>query len=175
MKKSYMIFLAIIIILFLGSPVIFANSEFTDPHEKFSLLIPDGWIYHAFESTNNLLVFYGPSDEQVLYIERFPDAANHNPESFALRVIELYSKPYGLKDFALITEPQIQEVDQQELVGIVYSYTGTKPRIEHRLFAVTQNTGLTITYSDSAVDYHNNAPEFESLLQGWIWLEGAKL
>lgn len=148
-----------------------ANSVFFDSNGNFSLHVPSGWVYHAFESRSDLVVFYGPGDGQVLYIESFKDILNKSPYAFAERIVDLFNSNYGLTDFDLLLAPQERNLRDLTIVEIIYSFLGTKPRIEHRIFAVHQNWGLTITYSDSFDDYHNNSNEFELILSEWMWLE----
>jgi hypothetical protein len=148
------------------------EARFFDPYRLFQLTIPSGWIFQAGESGADLLVFYGPEHEQLLYIEYFPEIAFSDPMVFADKVTGHYGAEYGLKGFQLLTGPFPAELDGITAAQVEYSYLGRKERTEYRIFVIVDQMGLTITFSDARPHYAYSKRQFDAILASFGWEVG---
>lgn len=146
-----------------------AAAGFSDPQGVFHFELLDGWIYQVAASEPNLLVFYGPGDDQILYIEYFPCINIQNPIQFAAVALQHYSADYGLPEFKISSVLHTRILAGREVGEVEYSYRGKKERIERRIFAVVGSMGLTITFSDVPASYHEMIDQFERMLDSWLW------
>lgn len=148
-----------------------ATADYVDQHGLFVITIPPGWIYQAQESDSRLLVFYGPQQDQLLYIEYFFGIEHDSALEFAHTVLKHFDAEYGLPDFTVLSELESRDLTGIPAEEIVYSYSGRKKRMEHRLFVINRQWGLTITYSDSFEAYDTNRDQFNYVLDRWSWTE----
>lgn len=165
------VLLLFLTILLITAVNVKATADYFDPYHLFKFRVPFGWIFQVSESEADLLVFYGPSQDQLLYIEYFKEITDQSSLEFAARVIEHYGSVYGLIDFEIIRELDLKEIDGISVADVVYSYTGTKKRTERRIFAILQNYGLTITFGDAKDHYHEGEVQLNLILDNWTWVE----
>lgn len=170
MRTIEKIVLLSLTILLIMSIYVKATANYFDPYHLFEFRVPVGWIFQVSESEADLLVFYGPSQDELLYIEYFKEISDQSSLEFAERVIEHYDSVYGLVDFEIVQELELKEIDGISVADVVYSYSGTKNRTEHRIFAVLHDYGLTITFSDTHDHYHEGEVQFELILDNWTWV-----
>ncbi|HHT36981.1 MAG: hypothetical protein ACE3NC_07410 [Candidatus Wallacebacter cryptica] len=161
--------LLVLLLLLLTSGAVKADVNFIDPHGSFMFTIPNGWIFQAGESSERLLVFYGPEDDQLLYIEYFADLSLDDPWEFGRRVLKHFSAEYGLRDFELIADPELWNLNGIEAAVIEYKYRGSKTRREQRFFVVIEQVGLNISFSDAEASFDHSREEFDLILNSWRW------
>ncbi len=137
----------------------------------FKIKIPSGWIYQVTESDENILVFYGPKSEQLLYIEYFGKIKDETSLDFGKRVIKHYNADYGLVNFEMLRELELVDLSGKMVASVVYSYKGHAKLVEYRYFVVFRGQGLTITYSDLATNYPQNTDGLNFVLENWSWAE----
>jgi len=146
-----------------------ADVEYSDLYGLFQLMIPSGWIYQAGESSACLLVFYGPEHEQLLYIEYFPELTFTDPMEFAASVLNHYGAAYGLNGFELISGPTLIDLAGLKAAQVEYNYVGKKEWTECRIFAIIDQMGLTITFSEASEYYSDSKAQFDSILASLSW------
>jgi len=146
-----------------------ADMKFSDPYQLFHFMIPSGWIFQAGESSRQLLVFYGPEHDQLIYIEYFPEISFSDPMDFAAQVLGHYSADYGLTSFELVNAPRLIDLAGVKAALVEYDYLGRKERTECRIFTIVNQIGLTITFSESKTHYAYSKDLFDSILASLTW------
>jgi len=154
--------------LFVNSPIL--ATSFTEIWGLFSINVPQGWIYQMPESSEDLLVFYGSGEHDLIYIENLGLIEDQSAVAFAERVMVYYESINGLPGFCRKTNIHETQVAGLTVAEVVYHYQGRIPTTEKRLFALINGEGISITYSNALEEFWINFADFDNFLAGWRWL-----
>ena len=67
---------------------------------------------------------------------------------FGRRVLKHFSAEYGLRDFELIADPELWNLNGIEAAVIEYKYRAARPAA-NSVFVVIEQVGLNISFSDA--------------------------
>lgn len=170
MRLYHLILRVISLMLITTVPV--CATGLVEAWDLFSIKAPPGWVYQLQESKDNILVFYGPGEDGLLYIEYLGAVADCSAMNFAKRVIKNYESEHGLNDFVLVEALREYLLDGISVIEAVYDYQGRILRRERRLFVIIAGQGISITYSNAPKQYGDYQEDFQCLLANWRWLVG---
>ena len=147
--------------------------SFTDPAGLYSTTIPESWIYQGQRSSEQISVFYGEGDYDLLYFQDLGVIADNTLESFLQRSLDLYGGPGGLQEFQLELPPHpIQVAGEQGLAcGYTYKEQGGNRLWEYRIFLLLpQQRGFSLTLGGGGPWVDREYPILEEILSQWRWL-----
>lgn len=168
----YRLGLAAALIILAASQALGNGFMFTEPGGYYQTVIPEQWVYQTHQSDNHLVVFYGPDESNLLYIERLQHILDDNARSFAERTLNLYEAPGGLRGFQLEEPVTELMIDGVAAASSVYSYLlDSKARQwEYRIFIVLEDEqGIVITISDSEDSFEDSCAVFQTVISNWRW------
>lgn len=145
---------------------------FTDPTELYSTTIWDQWVYQSHHSNDQITVFYGEGDYDLLYFESLGRVSDGSLEAWAQRALRLYEEPGGLKDFQLEMPLTVIDVAGQTGLSCGYSYLDERDNqlLEYRVFLILPGgRGFSIALSTGDAWLEDGSP-LEDILRQWRWL-----
>lgn len=147
---------------------------FSDPGSLYTAAIPDSWIYQAYHSTDQLAVFYGEGDWDLLYFEGLGKVADQSVRELAERSLALYGEPGGLSGFQLETPLLPVEVGGLQGLACAYTYQDERGNLlwEYRIFLLLPDgEGFSIALGSNGPWVKNNPLVLEEVLKKWQWTD----
>lgn len=146
-------------------------TNLTEVWDLFSITVSPGWVYQIQESTETVMVFYGPGEQDLIYIENLGLIVDQSAMDFAQRVIAIYEGTNGLPEFCIRQPITARELAGVSVAEVVYHYQGRQDIVEKRIFMIYNSQGISITYSNALEHYLANQTDFNNFLNSWRWLE----
>lgn len=149
---------------------------FDDPQGRFSLRIPPGWTFQPDMSDDDLFVFYGTGDHDLLFVELVsPATPSGQPAAEAQEALRFLSGPSGPAGFQLVSAPTAGSLAGKEASFIVYGYReGGVSLLEGRAFVQYDGRLLSVAFADEAVRFNNQVPTFNAVMQTLVLHETAR-
>ncbi len=152
-----------------------AWSDFHDPAGRFSLSVPPGWTYQEDQSTDDFVVFYGPGDYDLFYLEILELT---HPQATAMdqarEAAERYSAG-GLDNFAILQQPSAGRLAGKEASFMVYAFDDSLGAriVEGRAFAIHQGKAYTLAFADVAERFDASVATFNGVMEALRLLDPA--
>lgn len=145
-----------------------AQTSAQGPMGLFNVLLPRGWILQVARSDWQLHVYHAAEAPAALYLE-VQEAAYDDLYEAADRITAMYQSPWGLKEFAVVTEPLPLNLDGVEAVRLAYSYRldSSQRVMETRVLALYQ--GMLVSAALAKSETEPTPEALDKVLDSWRW------
>lgn len=171
MKRESRVLLLVFLFIITASNSVLAFI-YQNPDGLYTTSIPEQWVYQSHLSTDQLTVFYGADNLDILYFEQVGNVPDATTLAWAERSIELYQQPGGLKNFSWDNSFEEIIVGLEEAISCLYSYQDTygNKLWEQRIFIILPNqTGFSITLGGAGEASLEPNLILASIIDQWRW------